>query len=83
VKEDREALEKDFEENHDEWMDKLLAGQPISSFGARQLAEHMRALYNLYKLKQQHIDTITRLNTLMWFAVLALAVYVLVLGAIK
>lgn len=53
-----------FEENHDEWMDKLKAGQPISSFGAQQLAQHMETLYKLWAHARRRIDIITKLNTL-------------------
>lgn len=77
VKFDNDSLRREFEENHNEWMDKLLAGQPVSSFGARQLAEHMRTLHRLYELKQQQIDLITKLNALLFMVTMFLGLYLL------
>lgn len=66
-----------FEENHDEWMDRLQAGQPVSSFGAQQLAQHMETLYRLWVSARRRIDIITKLNALFLIIIqlIALAVW--------
>jgi hypothetical protein len=57
-----------FEENHDEWVDRLKAGQPVSSYGAQQLGEHVETLYTLWKLARRRLDLITKLNMLFGIA---------------